>query len=54
MAITQFKGNSVRTIGDIPQVGAKAPNFTLVGTDLSEITQNDYSGQWISKCRFSL
>ena len=47
MAITQFKGNSVRTIGDIPQVGAKAPNFTLVGTDLSEITQNDYTGQWI-------
>lgn len=47
MVTTQFKGQSVHTVGDIPAVGTQAPDFTLVSTDLSEISLADYSGQWL-------
>lgn len=47
MATTKFKDNTVHTIADIPAVGSPAPDFTLVGTDLSEVKLSDYSGQWI-------
>lgn len=47
MVKTQFKGQSVNTVGDIPAVGSKAPDFTLVGTDMSEISLSDYAGQWV-------
>ena len=35
MAITKFKGNDVHTVGDLPKVGSKAPDFKLVAADLS-------------------
>jgi peroxiredoxin len=32
---TKFKGNPVNLLGDIPEAGQTAPNFTYVKEDLS-------------------
>jgi len=45
MAKITFKGNPVNTAGDLPRVGAEAPEFALVKTDLSEVSLNDYKGK---------
>lgn len=45
MANIKFKGSDVNTLGNLPGVGAKAPNFTLVKNDLSEAKLSDYSGK---------
>src|SRR5699024_8874127 len=47
MVTTQFQGNTVNTTADIPAVGSKAPDFTLVGTDMSEVKLSDFAGQWV-------
>lgn len=47
MAKTHLEGNPVQTVDDIPAVGSKIPEFTLVGTDLSEVKHSDYEGQWL-------
>jgi thiol peroxidase len=44
MATVTLQGNAFNTYGDLPKVGAKAPNFILVETDLSETTLADYQG----------
>jgi thiol peroxidase len=44
MTTVTLQGNRFNTIGDLPEVGTKAPNFTLVETDLSETTLADYVG----------
>ncbi|WP_339723120.1 thiol peroxidase [uncultured Paraglaciecola sp.] len=44
MATVTLQGNAFNTIGTLPEVGTKAPNFTLVETDLSETTLADYAG----------
>ena len=45
MASITLKGNKVQTIGNLPKVGEKAPNFTLTATDLSQKTLADYAGK---------
>jgi thioredoxin-dependent peroxiredoxin len=45
MATTKFKGNEVHTNGDLPQAGQKAPDFKLVGADLSEKSLGDFGGK---------
>ncbi|HET8559078.1 MAG TPA: thiol peroxidase [Marmoricola sp.] len=45
MATTAFKGNPVHTIGELPQVGAAAPGFTVTGSDLGDITSADLPGR---------
>ena len=44
MAAITLKGNSIHTTGELPKVGAQAPDFKLVKTDLSESTLSDYKG----------
>lgn len=44
MASVTLQGNAFNTVGTLPKVGSKAPNFTLVETDLSETTLADYAG----------
>lgn len=39
MAQITLGGNPVNTIGELPAVGSKASDFTLVATDLSEVTK---------------
>ena len=45
MATITLKGNEIHTIGKLPEVGNKAPDFSLVGNDLSVKTISDYKGQ---------
>ncbi|MGC9342834.1 MAG: thiol peroxidase [Bacteroidales bacterium] len=40
-----LKGNPVSTIGNLPAEGEKAPDFTGVKTDLSEVSLSDYKGK---------
>jgi thiol peroxidase len=45
MATITFKGNPVRTAGDLPKVGSRAPDFRLVKQDLSVATLADFKGK---------
>lgn len=45
MADTKFKGSDVHTNANLPAVGAAAPEFTLVGSDLSEKSLADFKGK---------
>jgi len=47
MAQITLKGNPINTSGDLPAVGADAPDFSLVAADLSEKKGSDYSGQTV-------
>lgn len=44
MAQITLKGNAINTIGNLPEVGSKAPDFTLVKNDLSMGSLSDYKG----------
>lgn len=44
MATVSLKGNPIHTSGDLPAAGQKAPGFTLVKADLSELTLAEYKG----------
>ena len=44
MAKITLKGNPVKTIGQLPKVGKKAPKFSLVKADLSVVKLKDYRG----------
>src|SRR5690606_22345969 len=45
MATVTLKGNEIHTAGKLPETGSKAPDFTLVKTDLSTTSLADYSGK---------
>jgi thiol peroxidase len=45
MANITFKGNPVSTNGELPKVGSKAPDFTMVAADLSEKSLADFAGK---------
>ncbi len=45
MAKITLKGNEIETIGSLPAVNSVAPEFTLVKSDLSEISLKDYRGK---------
>lgn len=45
MAKITLKGNPVHTHGELPKTGQKAPEFTGVKTDLSEVSLSDYKGK---------
>ncbi|MDO5728227.1 MAG: thiol peroxidase [Actinomycetaceae bacterium] len=47
MATTHFEGTETTTSGDIPAVGDKLPDFSLVGTDMGEVTSADFAGKRI-------
>lgn len=44
MAKITLKGNPIKTVGNLPKVGKKAPKFNLVKTDLSKIKLKDFNG----------
>ncbi len=44
MASITLGGNPINTIGDLPKVGSKAPEFQLIKNDLSLATLADYAG----------
>ena len=45
MATVTLKGNEIHTLGNLPEIGAQAPNFTLVKNDLSTVDLSNYKGQ---------
>ena len=45
MAEITFRGNPIKTVGDLPPVGAPAPAFTLTGTDLGDVSNESYAGK---------
>lgn len=44
MATVTLKGNEIHTAGQLPAKGSKAPAFSLVKTDLSYATLEDFKG----------
>lgn len=47
MSKITFKGNTVNVAGELPAVGSVAPDFTLVKSDLSEVSLADLKGSYI-------
>ena len=47
MAEFKLKGNPFHTVGELPEVGSQAPDVTLVGADLGEITLSDLRGKTV-------
>ena len=45
MSQITFKGNPVNTSDSLPAVGSQAPDFTVVNTDLSEVSLADFAGK---------
>ena len=44
MATVTLKGNLIKTSGELPKVGSKAPEFKLTATDLSSKKLSDFAG----------
>jgi len=47
MAKITFKNNPISTIGTLPAVGSKAPDFKLTKTDLADVSLKDFAGKRI-------
>jgi len=45
MAKITLKGNPANTSGDLPKKGSKAPDFTLVKSDLTNLSLKDLKGK---------
>jgi thiol peroxidase len=45
MAQVTLKGNPIHTNGELPALGAKAPDFKLTGGDLKDVTLADFKGK---------
>lgn len=44
MATITLQGNEIHTSGNLPEIGSKAADFTLVAGDLSKKTLGDFAG----------
>jgi thiol peroxidase len=44
MAEITLGGNPINTIGELPPIGSKAADFTLVRSDLTKATLSDFAG----------
>ena len=44
MATVTLKGNTIHTLGNLPDSGSKAPDFQLTKNDLSSVQLSDYGG----------
>ncbi|MGH9390764.1 MAG: thiol peroxidase [Vicinamibacteria bacterium] len=45
MATVTLGGNPISTSGELPAVGTKAPDFTLTGGDLADVSLSKYAGK---------
>ena len=45
MATITLKGNEIQTNGTLPEVGSTAPKFSLIASDLTGKTLNDFTGK---------
>src|SRR5690348_9366538 len=45
MAQITLRGNPINTVGELPAVGSPAPGFSLVGTDLGSVGDDQFRGK---------
>jgi thiol peroxidase len=45
MANITLKGNPIETVGELPKVGSKVPDFSLQKQDLSRVSLKDFPGK---------
>ena len=45
MAEVTLRGNPIHTSGELPEVGSQAPDFTVTGGDLSDVTLDQFAGK---------
>ncbi len=45
MATVTLRGNPIQTNGELPSVGSSAPSFSLVGSDLAEVSEVKFAGK---------
>ncbi|WP_346882517.1 thiol peroxidase [uncultured Algibacter sp.] len=45
MATVTLKGNAINTLGNLPKVGTKSPDFLLTANDLSTKSLSDFKGK---------
>lgn len=45
MTTITLKGNPIETAGELPKVGTKAPEFSLLKQDLSRVSLKDFPGK---------
>jgi thioredoxin-dependent peroxiredoxin len=45
MAQITLRGNPINTVGELPAVGSAAPGFTLTGTDLGVVADDQFRGK---------
>lgn len=45
MAKVVLKGNPINTVGELPKVGSKAPDFKLTNSDLQDKSLADFKGK---------
>jgi thiol peroxidase len=45
MATVTLKGNPITTNGELPKVGARAPDFKLTNGDLKDVSLGDFKGK---------
>ncbi len=45
MAKITLRGNPIHTNGELPKIGAKAPDFKLTTKDLKDVSLADYAGK---------
>ncbi len=45
MAEITFRGTPIHTAGELPTVGTPAPAFTVVGSDLGDVTAGSFAGK---------
>jgi thiol peroxidase len=45
MAEVTLGGNPVHTVGELPEIGTKAPDFSLTAGNLGEITRDELAGK---------
>ncbi len=42
MAQITLRGNAINTVGELPAIGSPAPGFTLTGTDLGQVSADQF------------
>lgn len=45
MAQITMRGNAINTVGELPAVGSPAPAFTLTGSDLAPVSNDQFGGK---------
>ncbi len=45
MAQITLRGNAINTVGELPAVGSPAPGFSLTGTDLGTVSDDQFRGK---------